>query len=129
MRTRILLLIALLSACNSADKPQNLIPEDKMIKLLEEVHLAENQVNNLHMGSADSSLVVYKSLEKQIFKRYEIDTGSYRASFKYYVARPDKFKEMYEQVVKNLETRMNQEEKKKSKPVAKEPARIKRDSI
>ncbi|NBA78670.1 DUF4296 domain-containing protein [Emticicia sp. ODNR4P] len=118
MRARILLLIGLLSACSASDKPDNLIPEDKMITLLEEVHIAENQVNNLHMGSADSALVVYQVLEKEIFKKYSIDTAIYRASFKYYVARPEQFKAMYEKVVKDLEAKNERYLKKQriSKP-------------
>ncbi|MDI9866291.1 DUF4296 domain-containing protein [Flectobacillus sp. DC10W] len=118
MRARILLLIGLLSACSTSDKPDNLIPEDKMIRLLEEVHIAENQVNNLHMGSADSSLVVYKGLEKEIFKKYGVDTAIYRASFKYYVARPEQFKTMYTKVVKDLEVQNERYLKKQraSKP-------------
>ncbi|PAC32501.1 hypothetical protein BWI92_04660 [Flectobacillus sp. BAB-3569] len=89
-----------------------------MITLLEEVHIAENQVNNLHMGSADSALVVYQVLEKEIFKKYSIDTAIYRASFKYYVARPEQFKAMYEKVVKDLEAKNERYLKKQrtSKP-------------
>ena len=105
MRAIILLIAGLLAGCSTSDKPDNLIPEDKMIKLLEDIHVAENQVNNLHMGSADSSLMVYKGPEKEIFKKYQIDTAIYRASFKYYVARPEQFKSMYDRVVKNLEAK------------------------
>ena len=123
MRTRILLLIGLLAACSSADKPKNLIPQDEMVKLLGEIHIIENQVNNQHLGSADSSLVVYKALETRLFKQYKIDTSVYLASFKYYVGRPEEFKGMYEQVVKNLEIRSKQ---KTPKPTAGQPKKITR---
>lgn len=105
MRLIILLLATLLIACGSEDKPANLIEQDKMSKILADVHEAEARVNNMHLGGQDSSLLAYQRLRWKIMKQHQTDTATFRVSLKYYITNPPAFKSMYEDVKIILENR------------------------
>ena len=95
MRLKIFLLTFLLTACGSDDKPENLIPEDKMAKVLSEIHILEAQINNLHFQHEDSSIFVYQKKRFELIKTFKLDTATFRVSLKYYLLNPDKMKGIY----------------------------------
>jgi hypothetical protein len=113
MRLRIFLLTFLLTACSSDDKPENLIPEDKMAKILSEIHILEAQINNLHFQHQDSSVYVYQKKRFEIMKTFELDTVTFKVSLKYYLLNPEKMKDIYSEVKKNLEAKKKVIEAKK----------------
>lgn len=120
MRLKIFLLTFLLTACGSDDKPKNLIPEDKMAKVLSEIHILEAQINNLHFQHEDSSVFVYQKKRFELMKTFKLDTATFRVSLKYYLLNPDKMKGIYTEVKKNLEAKKKViEAKKKSEDVKK----------
>ncbi len=105
MRLKLFLLIFLLTACSSDDKPENLIPEDKMAKVLTEIHILEAQINNLHFQHEDSSVFVYQKKRFELMKSFALDTATFRLSLKYYLLNPEKMKGIYTDVKKNLEAK------------------------
>ncbi len=129
MKTRLLLpLLALLMACSNAPSPpENLIPQDKMVQILKDVHLAEQRIIRLRLGSQDSSMIAYQVLEKDILKKYQADTGTYRASYRYYIAQPDKFKDIYKGVVDSL-TALEEREKKVARADSSQSAKARPDT-
>ncbi len=129
MKTRRLLpLLALLMACSNAPSPpENLIPQEKMVQILKDVHLAEQRIIRLRLGSQDSSVVAYQVLENEILKKYQSDTGTYRASYRYYIAQPDKFKDIYQGVVDSL-TALEDREKKTARADSSKSARTPADT-
>jgi len=109
-----------ITACNSDNKPENLIPEDKMAKALAEIHILEAQINNLHFQHEDSSVHVYKKLKVKMLKTFDLDSATFKSSFNYYTLHPDKMKGIYSKVKKILEAKRKRiqaqitlEEKKK----------------
>ena len=90
-------------ACGSDDKPENLIPEDKMAKVLTEIHILEAQINNLHFQHEDSSVYIYQKKRFELMKTFQLDTAAFRLSLKYYLLNPEKMKGIYTEVKKNLE--------------------------
>ena len=98
----------LIAACqNPEDKqPDNLIPAERMSNILTEVHFAEARVSRLGLAAGDSANVAYKHLEKQIFRRFEVDTATYSKSYAYYSAHPEEMEAIYKVVVKNIEKKM-----------------------
>lgn len=114
MRLKIFLLSFLLMACGSDDKPENLIPEDKMAKILTETHILEAQINNLHFQHEDSSIFVYQKKRFELMKTFALDTAIFRISLKYYLLNPDKMKGIYAEVKKNLEAKKKVIEAKKT---------------
>jgi len=94
-----------MAACGTSDKPSNLLPEDKMVDILEDIHLTESKVNNLAMGSSDSSLAIFKKLASDILKKHQVDTAAFRKSYQYYVAQPEEFKAIYNKIIEHLEVK------------------------
>ena len=105
MRLKIFLLTFLLTACSLDDKPENLISEDKMSKILTEIHILEAQINNLHFQHEDSAVFIYQKKRFELMKTFNLDTATFRVSLKYYLLNPDKMKEIYTEVKKNLEAK------------------------
>ncbi len=90
--------------CDSkADLPKNALDEQTMSNILAEIHLAEAKVSRLSFRDYDSTKVAYKELERQILTKYKTDTARYRASYNYYVTKPEAMVEIYDQTLKNLE--------------------------
>ncbi|MEA5402240.1 DUF4296 domain-containing protein [Arcicella sp. DC2W] len=129
MRLIILLLATLLIACGSEDKPANLIEQDKMSKILADVHEAEAHVNNMHLGGQDSSLLAYQRLRWKIMKQHQTDTATFRVSLKYYIMHPPAFKAMYEDVKIILENRRKAAQTIKPKKVKRDTLKAKSDTI
>lgn len=113
MRLKFFLLTFLLTACSSDEKPENLISEDKMAKVLAEIHILEAQINNVHFQHEDSSVFVYQKKRFELLKNFELDTASFRVSLKYYLLNPEKMKGIYTEVKKNLENQKKVIEAKK----------------
>jgi hypothetical protein len=105
MKLRIFLLIFLLTACSSDDKPQDLIAEDKMAIILSDIHILEAQVNDLHLGNGDSSLVVYQKMKVDMLKKYDLDSVRFNRSLRYYIVNPELLKNIYVEVKNNLEAK------------------------
>lgn len=101
-------LLWLLLACgpnaeNGTDRPDNLVDEDKMVAILTEVHLNEAKVAKLILRSSDSSNLVYKQLERQLLKKYDVDTSAYSKSYIYYASHPEAMQRVYKRVVDKLQ--------------------------
>lgn len=105
MRFRILLLLFGLMACESDDKPDNLIAEDKMAVILSDIHVLESQVNDMHISNTDTALLIYQKLRVKTLKKYSIDTANFSKSLKYYIANPAYLKDIYVDVKKLLEAK------------------------
>jgi hypothetical protein len=89
-----------------SEKPKNLLDAATMTQILTDVHLLEAKITGLNLGNVDTSMFLYKHLEKDIFKKYQIDTTTYRASYKYYLQNLDEYEAIYGDVVKNLDKKI-----------------------
>ncbi|GAB3708168.1 hypothetical protein GCM10027592_43000 [Spirosoma flavus] len=118
----LLILVWWLAGCTAPEDapPDNLIPKDRMVDILTEVHMNEARVSRLGLASIDSSNIVYKRLENQLFKKMKVDTATYRKSYIYYSSHPAEMEVIYKQITKNLERRITQKRpeaiKKPAKP-------------
>lgn len=112
----LLVSIWLVSACTAPEdqRPDDLIDEDRMVAILTEVHIAEARVSRLSLGSIDSSNMAYKHLESQIFRRFGIDTATYRKSYIFYSAHPGNMEAIYKQVTEKLKVKIDQKKKPRS---------------
>lgn len=99
----------LLAACTATEdqQPDGLLPENRMADILTEVHLAEVRVSRLGLRSPDSSNVVYKHLEKQIFRKFKVDTAAYRKSYIFYSSHPQKMEAIYQRVTEQLKKKQD----------------------
>ncbi|WP_020599052.1 DUF4296 domain-containing protein [Spirosoma panaciterrae] len=104
----------LMAACTAPEdeRPDNLVPTDRMADILTEVHLAEARVSRMALTSIDSSNIVYKRLESQIINKYQLDTAVYRKSYIFYSSHPREMETIYQQVTKNLQNIISGKTKK-----------------
>jgi len=82
-----------------------------MAAVLTEIHLAEARVSRLGLGSMDSSNMVYKRLERQIFQKFKVDTSAYSKSYVYYSSHPLQMEAIYKQITENLKKKVDAQEK------------------
>ncbi len=89
-------ILAIAVSCTSStiyEKPKNLIPEDEMVDLLVDLHIAryaEGKKNNFKDGKAKYTHLVYK--------KFGIDSLRYSESNLYYSSRIDDYKRIYSKV-------------------------------
>lgn len=97
----------LLASCTAPEdkRPDGLIDENQMAAILTEIHIAESRVSRLTLGSIDSSNIVYKHLESQIFKKFNVDTATYRKSYVFYSAHPSDMEAIYQRITEKLKKR------------------------
>lgn len=104
----------LVSACTAPENkpPDNLLSEDKMADILTEVHLAEARISRVNLRSVDSSQIAYKHLEDKIFKKFGVDTATYRKSYIFYSSHPANMEVIYKQVTEKLQKKISAKTKK-----------------
>jgi hypothetical protein len=111
--TRLLVPAALLlSHCGRPEEPTppaQLLPREKMVGLLADIHVLEAQVEASRI-SPDSSRVLFTQQVKSIYKRYNTDEATLKQSMEYYAIHGKDLEEIYGIVVDTLsmrEVRMN----------------------
>lgn len=137
MRYISLLFILLLSACSGDEpealkKPDDLIPEEKMVLVLTDVHMLEgalavrsnsasemrNPVNPMNLRK-DPSVVPLPINPKNalqyydIFKKHEVTREQYEKTMSWYTSNPDQLNEIYDKVLVELTRRQSEEQSKK----------------
>lgn len=92
----------LLFSCGGEEKrPDDILPEDKMISVMIDLRLAEGKVAVLTLNN-DSSRVLFKELEKRVLSEHEIDSAIYVKSYQYYMLRPEEALYIADAVIDSL---------------------------
>ncbi len=100
-RIAFFLLVLFLTSCESKvsyTKPDNLIPKDKMVDLLYDMHLA--------IGTSN---VTNKNLEKNrnylslVYEKYGVDSVQFAMSNTYYTSNINDYEDIFKEVHKRLE--------------------------
>ncbi|HXI01266.1 MAG TPA: DUF4296 domain-containing protein [Sphingobacteriaceae bacterium] len=84
--------------------PENLIPEDKMISVLTDVHLASGTTS----ANGDSVIQTISTYLNMVYRKHNIDTALFRESLQYYSKDPTLLANMYEKIVKDLEVKVKE---------------------
>jgi hypothetical protein len=116
------LLLALLTACARPEdvaRPAQLLPKEKMVSLLVQLHILEARVENSHL-SPDSARALFQSQKQEVLRQNNMsDTDSLLPrSYRYYAINRKDMDEIYTAVIDSLtrrETKM--EGGKKTPPV------------
>ncbi|HET8809856.1 MAG TPA: DUF4296 domain-containing protein [Flavobacteriaceae bacterium] len=98
------LLLVLLSACQhveKAPKPDNLIPEEKMVDILTDMVLIDAAMNYNQTEHKTKAL----DPGKYIFEKYQVDSVQLAKSNAYYLEDFDRSMRIYEQVRDHLEAK------------------------
>jgi len=114
MKQLLLLTIVLLLVSSCAEelieKPDNLIPEDKMVLIIKEMAIV-NAAKATNLSKLRENGVEPTSF---IFAKFEIDSAQFVDSDRYYASKPLRYENMYKKVESDLEEqRLQLEEEKK----------------
>jgi len=101
------LLIVLLAGCaRKQSVPEGVLPANKMVSILTDIHELESKVGNLKL-TYDSSTLLYKQQQDSIFKKHLVSDSVYTASFDYYLSQVELLDQIYSAVVDSLSLRRN----------------------
>jgi hypothetical protein len=108
---KILLLVVIfimILSCNKKEvsKPKNLIPKDKMIDLLFDMHLA-NKSRNIKNNLGDKKPNYFPL----IYKKYNIDSTQFKESHTYYMTNLPEYIEIYKKMDDSIMSLLKKEEK------------------
>lgn len=118
----ILLVIIFFVACGKS-RPKDIFPEQKMIDILFDLHLADGYINSYPTDSLEKKKMnPYLS----IYQKYGTDSAEVRKNLDYYVAHPQDMENVYAQISKRLK---NEEETIQNLAVSKQREIFKQDSI
>jgi hypothetical protein len=93
-----------LSSCDSDNKPDGLLSQDKMVKVLIDIHLTEGLTSAMPV-TYDSSKVLYNLLEKDVFLKHAVSDSVFTQSMLYYLRDPAEMERIYSRVVDSLVVR------------------------
>lgn len=112
----ILLLIPvfLFGCLGEPERPEGVLPPDRMKPLLKEFHLLEAQVARMSFQNQDSARVAFHYLEQKIFSKYGVDSATYAKSYQFYGENPATFLKIYQEVSQELEATKDSVYRKKS---------------
>lgn len=98
--------VLFLVACTSEDNdlPAGILPKDKMVSVLSDVHFAEGAVAHQELNR-DTSVFLYRELESQIFKKHGITREDFFKSYAWYAEHIDDYKDLYATLVDSLNVR------------------------
>jgi hypothetical protein len=101
----LLFIIIILSFCGCtrlmSDKPEGLIPQEKMIPILVDLHIADALAEQKN-GTQNLNLPLTNALYTRIYHNYGISADQYKSSYKYYESHPDQMDTMYTKVITEL---------------------------
>ncbi len=94
------------------DKPKDLINQSEMIDILTDLYISQQGLQMFPTQNQDQSIDLAKDAV-DIMKSYDITFHQFSESYKYYMMQPEKFKDMLNDVKKNLEDKLSDEEKER----------------
>jgi len=101
----LLLCAAVFFSCLQNDKkPDNVLSEREMVKVLAEVYIAEQKVAGLALPQ-DSALKVFGLLQNKVFESTGVPDSVLKKSIDYYMEHPKEFEQIYSVLVDSLQLR------------------------
>ncbi|RFZ94300.1 DUF4296 domain-containing protein [Mucilaginibacter conchicola] len=99
--------VLLFAACKPAAKtPPNIIDEQKMIKLLTDLHITDGELYTI-TPVPDTLFKYGREKYLALFKRHHVTEKQYDDSFKYYSQNPEKIQAIYNEVDKILKAKLD----------------------
>jgi hypothetical protein len=105
--------------------PSGIIPKDKMVEVLVDIHLAEAAADNRGLTKPEINLMMASKYDT-IFLKHKTTFKQFKSSYEYYMNHPDMFSDIYSEVVNKLTTMVS---KVKNDRKMKPPPIQKRDSL
>jgi hypothetical protein len=100
-------LLFIVLSCSTEEKPQipeNILPEDKIVPLIVDMHLADATLIFLQLDNTQKKFrsdIYYR----QIFQKHNITKADFDSSIMYYARIPGHFEKIYDEVLAELNRR------------------------
>jgi hypothetical protein len=94
--------LLLLSGCAKEQEPELELPEDLIVRILEDIHLAESATQDLSLARRDSILPVYYD---RILREHGVDSARWGAVLTELRGSPTTLDRIYQRVSDSLEVR------------------------
>lgn len=117
----IILVIIFFVACGES-RPKDIFPEQKMIDILFDLHLADGYISSYPIDSIASQKVNYYLT---VYQKYGTDSAGLRRNLNYYASHPQEMEDVYAQISKRLQ---NEDERLRNVDMAKHREIFKQDS-
>ena len=82
--------------------PENILPKEKMIQVMVDVHLAEAVIQSRNLNLNDSTKTIAAGYYKNLFEKNKINEQQFRESFLFYSHHLDLMNKIYEDVINEL---------------------------
>lgn len=105
------------------DKPANMIPQQKMVRILADIHTTEALIER-NVSYPDTALVIYADEHAEILKKHGVEKQAFETTYRYYLTHLEEMDKLYEIVVDTLSVRESQAEAIKAKTDTVEAVRI-----
>ena len=91
--------------------PDDVLPKDKMVNVLIDLHLAESKVSE-RKESVSEKVAIFNAYAEHIYEQHKTDSLQYKASHDYYMKDLTVMKEIYNNVSDSLQTLREEAEKR-----------------
>ncbi|WP_299700000.1 DUF4296 domain-containing protein [uncultured Pontibacter sp.] len=101
-----ILSLAVLASCGqTSDKtPKNLLPEQKLVQILADVHVAEARIEN-RIVYPDTAMMLYSLEQQRILEAHGVEEKLFRDTYRYYLSDIKKMNRLYEIILDTLSVR------------------------
>ncbi|WP_439882395.1 DUF4296 domain-containing protein [Pontibacter sp. MBLB2868] len=89
---------------DSSDRPKNLVPEDKMVQILADIHIAESRIET-KVVYPDTALMTYNYWQKEILQKHGVTEKQFRDTYRYYQNHLKEMDALYETIIDTLSVR------------------------
>ncbi|MBD1396314.1 DUF4296 domain-containing protein [Pontibacter sp. JH31] len=98
--------MALLFGCQQQNpqKPDNLIPEDKMVQILADIHILEAQIET-RIVYPDTALMVFNKEQLRLLEKHGVEEKDFRATYKFYLENIQQMDKLYDIILDTLSVR------------------------
>lgn len=93
-----------MAACAEKSDYKDILSKQEMVKIMEELYIAEEKINHLAL-SRDSASHVFSVLKARVFQNAALSDTLFKKSFDYYMERPKELELIYSALVDTLQLR------------------------
>jgi hypothetical protein len=120
----ILFCLILLSCGNkSTKKPEGLLSQSEMVRILSDIHVAEAQIET-NVIYPDSALMSFNYWQKEILKRHGVEEETFRKTYRFYQDNLKEMDALYEIIIDTLSVRET-----KSRAVGNDTTQVEKEEV
>jgi len=90
--------------CSKEQRPQDILPEEKLTEIMIDFYLGEAKLNSYALPY-DSAIKLFTPFEESTLKRHGVTDSLLQKTYQYYFDHPKEFERVYEIVIDSLNLR------------------------